>query len=319
MKKALIFILAISFTYADIFDTYRYEGIKPAIELIEKQLQSKEFWLKKLQNKNVKLGYFENKSFILFCNKLSKNLDVYSYNNGKLAKIKTFTNLIVGKLGDKQKEGDLKTPIGNYTLINKIIPSNTFYGPLAFVTSYPNLFDKLHKKNGYGIWIHGKPLDGERGDLSKGCIVLENSDILYLNKIINYKNTILEITQTPLYAKKEDIASILATLYKWRWAWQNSDFDKYISFYAKDFHRSDGSDLESFKEYKKRVFKKRKNQNIKIFFKDIQITSYQNLKNLPIYKINFYEEYCAPDYTFKGKKEIYMTKKGDKFKIIIEK
>jgi murein L,D-transpeptidase YafK len=319
LKKIALVLFILINLHADIFDIYRQKGIEATVKAMEKKLQSKEFWLKRLKNKNVKLGYFENPGFILFCNKLTRNLDVYSYKNGKLQKIKTFTNIIVGKLGDKQKEGDLRTPIGNYTLINRLIPGNTFYGPLAFVTSYPNLFDKLHKKNGYGIWIHGKPLDGERGDLSKGCIVLNNNDLLYLDKIINYKKTVLEITQNPIYAKKDDIASILATLYKWRWAWEKSDLNKYISFYAKDFHRSNGMDLKEFKKYKERIFKYKKHQKIKIFFKNIQITPYQNLQNLPIYKITFYEEYYSLTYTFKGNKEIYMAKRGKEFKIIIEK
>ena len=275
--------------FADVFDTYRYNGIDKTVKLIESKLQSKEFWLKRLKNTDVKYGYFENPTFILFCNKLDKSLKVLKYKDGKINTIKTFTNLIVGKLGDKQKEGDLRTPIGNYKLINRLIPGNTFYGPLAFVTSYPNLYDKVHKKDGYGIWIHGKPLDGERGDLSKGCIVLDNNEILYLDKLINYKNSILEITQNPIFAKKEDIAKILATIYKWRDAWRNSDLNRYISFYDKNFKRSNGMNLEEFKEYKKRVFRLKRNQKVKIFFKNIQITPYQKLNNLPIYKVEMYE------------------------------
>lgn len=317
--RVFLVLLLINLLFAkDIYDVYRYEGLKAAQKVLEHDLQSKDFWLKRLQNKDVKLGYFENPTFILFCNKLSRTLDVYAYKD-KLKKITTFSNIIVGKLGDKQKEGDLRTPIGNYTLINRLIPGNTFYGPLAFVTSYPNLFDRLHKKDGYGIWIHGKPLDGERGSLSKGCIVLNNNEILYLDKIINYKKTVLEITQNPLYANKNDIAEILATLYKWRYAWEKSNLHKYLSFYAKDFHRSNGWDLKRFKEYKKRVFDSKKGQKIKIFFKNIQITPYQNLENKKIYKIEFYEEYLSPTYTFKGNKEIYMAKRDGKFKIILEK
>ena len=317
MKKIIILIGAV-FLFADVFDTYRYEGVDKTVKFLEKNLKSEKFWFERLKNKDVKYGYFENPTFILFCNKINKNLKVIKYKNGKTKEIKTFTNLIVGKLGDKQKEGDLRTPIGNYRLINRIIPGNTFYGPLAFVTSYPNLFDKVHQKDGYGIWIHGKPLDGERGDLSKGCIVLNNSEILYLDKLIDHKNSILQITQNPIFAKKEDIAKILATIYRWRDAWQRSDLKKYLSFYDKNFKKSD-MDLKKFKEYKSRVFRSKKGQKIKIFFKNIQITPYQNLKNLPIYKVEMYEVYLSPTYTFKGNKEIYLQRKGENFKIIIEK
>jgi murein L,D-transpeptidase YafK len=77
--------------------------------------------------------------------------------------------------------------------------------------------------------------------------------------------------------------------------------------------------LKEFKEYKKRVFRSKRNQKIKIFFKNIQITPYQNLKNIPIYKVEMYEEYLSPTYTFKGNKEVYFQKKDGKFRIIIEK
>ncbi|WP_457561000.1 L,D-transpeptidase Cds6 family protein [Caminibacter sp.] len=318
MKILILFIISTFLFAQNVYDIYRYEGIKAAQKFMEKQLQSKDFWLQRLQNKDVKFGYFEKPTYILFCNKLTRKLDVYFYKN-YLKHLTSFNNIIVGKLGDKQKEGDLKTPIGNYTLINRVIPGNTFYGPLAFVTSYPNLYDKLHHKKGYGIWIHGKPLDGERGDLSKGCIVLNNDEILYLNKLINYKKTVLEITQNPIYGNKEDIAEILALIYKWRDAWKKSDLKRYLSFYAKDFHRSNGWDLKRFIKYKTRVFNSKKGQKIKIFFKNIQITPYQNLQNKKIYKVEFYEEYYSPTYTFKGDKEIYLAKRDGKFKIIIEK
>ncbi|CAI6147276.1 MAG: hypothetical protein SPLUMA1_SPLUMAMAG1_01934 [uncultured Sulfurimonas sp.] len=59
---------------------------------------------------------------------------------------------------DKIREGDLRTPIGVYKLVKKLSKVDSFYGPLAFATSYPNSYDKYLGKNGSGIWIHGLPL-----------------------------------------------------------------------------------------------------------------------------------------------------------------
>ncbi len=319
MKKILLF-LSFILSYGSIIDTYRFEGIKPALNEIEKTIQSKNYWLNRIKNLNVKYGYYENNSYILLCDKRLKKLEVLRYKNGGINKITEFNNLIVGKSGQKQKEGDLRTPIGIYSLKYKIIPKNTFYGPLAFVTSYPNLYDKLHKRDGHGIWIHGKPLDGEsRPDLSKGCIVLDNDKIEKLSKLINYQKTTLHIFEKPFYATKDDIASILALIYKWRWEWQNSNLKKYISFYSKDFHRSNGSNLKEFIAYKKRVFRNKKHQKVSIFFKNIKILPYPNAKNQKIYLVSFYEEYFSPTYTFKGNKEIFVRKENNKFKIFIEK
>ncbi len=48
--------------------------------------------------------------------------------------------------GDKKTEGDLRTPIGVYDLVKKISNVDEFYGPLAFVISYPNIYDR-YKEN----------------------------------------------------------------------------------------------------------------------------------------------------------------------------
>jgi len=258
MKKIiLIFILFLINLYAEnLVDVYRYNGINQVQNILEQKLQSKNYWLNDLKNKNLKFGYYENNSFILLCNKTLKRLKVYEYTDGKIKKLFEFSKLIVGKLGQKSKAGDLITPIGVYSLKYKIIPKNKFYGPLAFVTSYPNLYDKLNNRKGYGIWIHGRPLDGERPDLSKGCIVLSNNDLIKLADTINYQHTILQIYQSPIFATKEDIASILSLIYKWRYAWEKSDLKKYISFYDKDFKRANGDNLKKFIQYKKTVTSK---------------------------------------------------------------
>ena len=319
MKKVVFLLLFINLYASNLIDTYRFDGISQIKNILEQKIQSKDYWLNDLKNKNITYGYYENNTSILLCNKTLKTLKVYKYSDGKARELFEFEHLITGKLGQKQAEGDLITPIGVYSLKYKIIPKNKFYGPLAFVTSYPNLYDKIKKRDGHGIWIHGKPLDGQRSDLSKGCIVLENSDLIKLANNINYNNTVLQIYQQPIFATKDDIASILALIYKWRYAWEKSDLKKYISFYDKDFRRSNGNNLKQFTEYKKRVFDIRKHQKINIYFKNITIVPYQNFENITMYRVSFDEEYYAKNFAFKGEKEIFVRKRGDDFKIFIEK
>jgi len=319
MKKILFFTILILSLKADLIDIYRHEGIKPIENYFEKELTSKDYWLKRLKNRDLRFGYFEIPRFILLCNKTTRQLWVYKFKNRQLSLIKHYNSLIVGKLGDKEKEGDLRTPIGDYRLVERIKPKNPFYGPLAFVTNYPNTFDKLHHKDGYGIWIHGKPLNGaKRPDLSKGCIVLDNKEMLELGKILDHSKTELFITQKPFFATKEDIASILATLYKWRQAWRESNLTKYAKFYDKEFEKTNGMNLKEFLAYKAKIFNLRKNQNVRIYFSNIEIMPYQNINNKIIYKITFLEKYIANYFKFTGNKEIYMIKRGKDFKILIE-
>ncbi len=80
--------------------------------------------------------------------------------------------------GDKQAEGDLKTPEGVYFITHKITEKLDFmdYGPHAFGLNYPNPADCLRKKTGSGIWLHskGRPIKEVR---TRGCVAIEQADI----------------------------------------------------------------------------------------------------------------------------------------------
>jgi murein L,D-transpeptidase YafK len=53
---------------------------------------------------------------------------------------------------------------------------------------------------------------------------------------------------------RDEIASILANIYQWRYAWKISNIDDYLKFYNKGFRRFDGKNLEQFARYKRLVF-----------------------------------------------------------------
>jgi murein L,D-transpeptidase YafK len=321
MKKVLVFLFTIFFLQAEnLYDIYRYEGIKKIQTLLENSIQNPDFWLERLKNIDVKFGYFEDKKSILFCNKLARTLSLFYVKDGKFNKVKTF-KVIVGKLGDKQKEGDLITPVGVYKLDAILTDVDSFYGPFAFKTTYPNLYDEILGKDGHGIWIHGKPIDGrKRPDLSKGCIVLDNPDLIYLKKLIDYKNTYLLINNsTPLTATKEEIANILAFIYKWRAAWRDNNLESYQTFYDKSFKYYNGKNLDKFLDYKRKIFAIRKHQNVSIYFKNINIIPYQNVNNDKIFRIDMQEIYKADKYKFIGPKEIFVKLTSNGYKIILEK
>lgn len=80
--------------------------------------------------------------------------------------------------GDKQVEGDLRTPEGVYFVRGKIQAQLDFdeYGSQAHALNYPNPVDRLRGKTGYGIWIHskGRPIATQR---TQGCIAIDLADI----------------------------------------------------------------------------------------------------------------------------------------------
>ena len=193
-----------------------------------------------------------------------------------------------------------------------------FYGPLAYPTNYPNMYDKFLGKKGHGIWIHGFPKDNPHRDFNtKGCIALPNKELLKLSKLIDYKNSILIISTKNLpTTNKEKIKIILKNIFKWRYTWKYNKLEEYLSFYNKQIFKKDNKlNFEQFKEMKKRIFSSQKNKIIK--FNNLQITPYPS-KNNDIYRVSFDEFFQSWNTTFKGKKILYLKLIGDKISIFLE-
>lgn len=299
----------------DIVDIYRTQGLKSVEKYIQEQLKNKNYWKEHLEGRDLSNGYYESLRYIIKCQKDMKNMDVYDTSRDK----KLFTTSVFTgeKDGDKQKEGDLKTPVGAYLLSQRITKLDPFYGPLAITTNYPNIFDKVQGKTGSGIWIHGLPEDEKRDEFTKGCIALDNQKIKKLDKTINIDNSVLIISEHKFpRASKEDITIILSDIFKWRDAWKNSDISRYISFYNESFKRSNGQNLSEFKKYKTRLFKKEENKTIR--FSNINIIPYPNSRNKKLFKVVMDEYYAAGAYRFEGKKELYIEIKKDKISILTE-
>lgn len=302
---------------ADLVDVYRSEGLEAVKEELEKELMKKEYWQKYLADKRVDYGYYESKKYLILTQKRRKEITLFEVNKNSY-NILFKDSVIVGeKDGDKQDEGDLRTPIGVYDLTNKLTKLDDFYGPLALVTSYPNTFDKIRNKKGSGIWIHGMPLNEERESFTKGCIALDNPKLEELDKSIDYDKSILLISETvPRKASRNEISVILSSIYKWRDAWKKSDLEEYLRFYSDSFKRHDGMDLERFRNYKERIFSKKEKKTI--LFSNINIVPYPNALNKNMFKVIMDEDYKTKYYTFVGKKELYIEVKDNQIKILAE-
>lgn len=94
-------------------------------------------------------------------------------------------------LGVKQREGDLRTPVGYYRIVevkgDEELPA--IYGPRAFVLNYPNSFDMALGRTGGGIWLHGSGL-GERTPDTRGCVELNDDNIIALDRWIGIDTTV---------------------------------------------------------------------------------------------------------------------------------
>jgi len=172
---------------------------------------------KKVKAYKNKYGYFESIENIIAVNKNTKTMRLYKINNKKeIVKYK----VLVGKYrGEKQKEGDNKTPTGAYLLISKLTNTTSlpaFYGDYAFVLDYPTSYDLSNNKTGHGIWLHGYPKKQKRNPFSHGCVVLKNKKMQTIQDIISLQdsntslqNTIVVLYEKGLHARYSHITSIL--------------------------------------------------------------------------------------------------------------
>jgi len=321
LNKVIILLyltLSISASASELLTNYRFNGLNNIEKQLDMELTKVQYWKEYIKDLDTSFGYLESNNAILTCDKDKSILSLYKKNNNKYKFVKTY-NAFTGKIkGDKQKEGDLKTPNGIYKLTKKLSKVDSFYGPLAYVTSYPNIYDKYHNKNGSGIWIHGLPIEQERDDFTKGCIAINNKNIECLDKNINVDSTIVIINKKINENKvsKDKLSSLLAQLYMWRYSWLYNDTNVYLNFYSKSFIRYDKMNYDKFKIYKTRIFKKMEKK--KIIFKDINIIPYPNQTDL--YQITFKEYYKSRSFVFEGEKILIVRlNKDNNFKILTEK
>ncbi|MBN2411333.1 L,D-transpeptidase family protein [candidate division KSB1 bacterium] len=220
--------------------------------------------------------------------------------------------------GDKNEVGDLKTPEGVY-FIRSEKETGTLapvYGAGAYVLDYPNGFDQIYKKNGYGIWIHGtnEPDRIKNSNDTKGCIVLVNEDFKELKKYVKLNITPVLIVNELMFRKKQyvidDKNSVLSFLQKWENSWETMSLDDFIDCYSNKFY-SNNMNKKAFKSYKKRVFKQY--EKIDVQLSDIQIFSDQSH-----FVITFYQLYQADFYNDFGIKQLYIINEENKLRIIKE-
>ena len=314
----MIFLSLTLNVYAlDLVKIYRYEGINSVEKEIENSLRDVKYWEEYFQDKNVDFGYYEFKKYILVAQKEQSEMALYE-KVGNDYKLLLKNNIIVGEnQGDKYVEGDKKTPRGAYELTEKRVGLDSFYGPFALVTSYPNTFDKSLNKNGSGIWIHGMPFNAQREKFTRGCIALDNKELENLEKNLDLKKTILLTSQNGLKkATKEEMALIFSSIYQWKDAWKNSDINTYLSFYSNDFKRANKTDFKLFKDQKRAVFAKKEPKTIKLF--NIDVSPYPNSLDKNMFMVIMDEEYISPSVKFNGKKELFLEIVNNEVKILSE-
>jgi len=143
----------------------------------------------------------------------------------------------------KQRPWDRRTPLGVYFVTERLDTSKLHerYGPVAFPLDYPNIWDRLNRRGGDGIWIHGVDEKGGRRPPqdTDGCLALPNDDILALEQTLQPTVTPVIIAREIRWAAPEEIAALRAELRvavdDWAESIRSGDLHHYLSLYADDF------------------------------------------------------------------------------------
>lgn len=229
----------------------------------------------------------------------------------------------IGKQGiGKLKEGDQKTPIGNYYITSHLADASIddFYGSGAYPLNYPNALDRRLARTGHGIWLHGLPKDvAERPFLdSDGCVVIDNTNLEELASIIASGITQVVMSQRAIQwvsvaTQQRKRAELESAIQAWQGAWEARDNDTYLAFYAGDF--SDLSrDKAAWSDYKRRV-------NASKRYIDVELADMSMLVDpveQELVTVRFRQTYTSDNHTWKGWKEQIWRHSGERWEIIYE-
>ena len=265
---------------------------------------------------------FAAQSTALLVDKKTNILHLAEYVDGEYKILKRFHATMGQVQGDKQNEGDLKTPEGIYTFSSRLTPPTLKpkFGVMAFYMDFPNAFDRLAGRTGSDIMLHATddPERLKKNFDSEGCIVVRNEEIEELRPHVRLGLTPVlvfpELTEEFMKPGKD---TALRDFFKsWVSAWEGKQLDNYIDHYHSDFS-AQGKSRDAWKAYKGGL-----NRN----YSSIQV----NPENVMVYRhpkysmITFTQNYRsklsngAPGHRSRGTKILYVAEEMGKPKIIAE-
>ena len=218
-------------------------------------------------------------------------------------------------LGDKSKEGDLRTPEGVYFITRRKAGGLNYelYGDLAFPLNFPNPADVVRRKTGHGIWIHGRghaiiPYE------TQGCVAINTPDLHRLDNELSLGTPVIIADELRLEGDaarlKAEAREVVEATQGWAKAWQDRS-DAFFGFHdAEKFAISEGQPFAAFRGQKERLFKS---------LPWIQVTL-SDIRALPgpDYWVTFFVQvYRSPTLISQGVKRLYWQRGTDgRFRII---
>ncbi len=261
-------------------------------------------------------------STALLVDKKTNTLYVTKYEGGDLQVVKTL-HVTLGKVvGDKEDEGDLKTPEGIYTFKTKLTPPKLKpkFGAMAYYLNFPNSYDQLAGRTGSDIMLHAtnEPDRLKKDFDSEGCVVVNNEEIRDLSSQIRVGLTPILIFSelSPEYYHPGKDQKLVGFFNSWVQAWEGKEIEKYIDHYHSDFS-AQAMNKSQWKKYKTNL--NRQYAEIKVNPEDILY--YRHPKySMITFTQNYHSKAKSGKSAFhsRGTKILYIAEEAGEPKIIAE-
>ncbi|MFU8838535.1 MAG: L,D-transpeptidase family protein [Thiohalomonadaceae bacterium] len=227
--------------------------------------------------------------------------------------------------GNKNIEGDLRTPEGVY-FITRHIPGSQLpdlYGYGAWPMNYPNEWDRRLGKTGHGIWLHGTeqifysrpPLDSE------GCVVLPNIDLQSIKQYLHPGSTPIIVADQVEWLELAEWTNrrngIQQAIAQWRDDWASNDTEAYLSHYSERFW-SRGHDYRSWLDYKRRVASGKQWQQVELDALSLFGYPREASNGKQVVVANFRQRYDSNNFRSSMNKRLYLVEEGGQWRIMYE-
>jgi murein L,D-transpeptidase YafK len=258
----------------------------------------------------------------ILVDKKTNMLYLTEYVDGEYKVLKEYHATLGQVKGDKEDEGDMKTPEGIYTFkaLRTAPGLARKFGSMAFPLNFPNTYDVMAGHNGSGVMLHATDTPDRLNQNydSLGCIVVNDNEIKEIFPHIRLGLTpILVFPElTAEYMKPGQDTELKAFFQSWIKSWETKDLDDYITHYHTDFN-AQGMSKDKWKSYKGNLNKRY--SSIEIGPEDVLYYRH------PKYSmITFTQNYRSKlkgggwGHRSRGTKILYIAEEGGKPKIIAE-
>lgn len=229
----------------------------------------------------------------------------------------------IGQKGfDKRSEGDFRTPIGAYFLTRRIDDAqlDDYYGIGAWPLDYPNEWDRMLKRTGSGIWVHGTPKGtySRPPRASSGCVVLTNPDLMNLEAGFVAGATPILVSDTIEWVSPQEVDhrrdGVVDALSSWKKDWSQNDVDRYLSHYSAEFRSEKGAGLVEWERDKRRIFAGK--TWVKVELSDVSVLGVPGETDLV--QMDFVQNYSSNNLSSSSRKRQYWRIEDGQWRIVWE-